>query len=75
MLTEEQYDKFVFSSAAVFGMLADLQLEEPVPGTKLMNTERYSTAYEAFPPVLTYAYTSHTARLPSTGATSSASSR
>ncbi len=40
-----QYDKFVFSSAAVFGMIADLDLQTPVPGTKTFSTQRYSTAY------------------------------
>jgi hypothetical protein len=39
-----QYDKFVFSSAAASGMLADLHLTTPVPGTKLFSTHRYSTA-------------------------------
>jgi hypothetical protein len=39
-----KYDKFVFSSAAVFGMLADVHLSTPVPGTKLVSTKRYSTA-------------------------------
>ncbi|THG96701.1 hypothetical protein EW026_g5177 [Hermanssonia centrifuga] len=38
------YDKFVFSSAAVFGMLADLDLTTPVPGTNQVSTARYSTA-------------------------------
>ena len=42
-----QYDKFVFSSAAVFGMLADLGLQTPVPGSHppRFSTQRYSTAY------------------------------
>jgi hypothetical protein len=40
-----QYEKLVFSSAAVFGMLADLHLSTPVPGTNLVSTKRYSTAY------------------------------
>jgi hypothetical protein len=35
----------VLSSAAVFGMLADLHLSTPVPGTNLVSTKRYSTAY------------------------------
>ncbi|PSR72625.1 hypothetical protein PHLCEN_2v11509 [Hermanssonia centrifuga] len=42
------YDKFVFSSAAVFGMLADLDLTTPVPGTNQVSTARYSTATAAF---------------------------
>ncbi|GJE90152.1 hypothetical protein PsYK624_062770 [Phanerochaete sordida] len=42
------YDKFVFSSAAVFGMLNDLHLTTPVPGTNLVSTQRYSTATAAF---------------------------
>lgn len=44
LLTVLQYDKFVFSSAAVFGMLNDLHLTTPVPGTTLVSTQRYSTA-------------------------------
>jgi hypothetical protein len=40
-----QHDKLVFSSAAVFGMLTDLHLSTPVPGTKLVSTKRYFTAY------------------------------
>ncbi|EIN12276.1 MFS general substrate transporter [Punctularia strigosozonata HHB-11173 SS5] len=42
------YDKFVFSSAAVFGMLADLDLTTPVPGTTKVSTQRYSNATAAF---------------------------
>ncbi|EJT96617.1 MFS general substrate transporter [Dacryopinax primogenitus] len=42
------YDKFVFSSGALFGMLADLQLQTSVPGTNTMSTLRYSTATAAF---------------------------
>ncbi|EKM54882.1 uncharacterized protein PHACADRAFT_96377 [Phanerochaete carnosa HHB-10118-sp] len=42
------YDKFVFSSAAVFGMLDDMHLTTPVPGTDLISTQRYSTATAAF---------------------------
>jgi hypothetical protein len=29
-------------------MLADVHLSTPVPGTKLVSTQRYSTAYENF---------------------------
>ncbi|KAI0083981.1 MFS general substrate transporter [Irpex rosettiformis] len=42
------YDKLIFSSAAVFGMLEDLQLETPVPGTNELSSARYSTASAAF---------------------------
>ncbi|KAI0685496.1 MFS general substrate transporter [Cytidiella melzeri] len=42
------YDKLVFSSAAVFGLLRDLNLETPVPGTNTFSTQRYSTASAAF---------------------------
>lgn len=42
------YDKFVFSSAAVSGMLDDLHLATPVLGTALVSTKRYSTATAAF---------------------------
>ncbi|KAI0818858.1 MFS general substrate transporter [Irpex lacteus] len=42
------YDKLIFSSAAVFGMLEDLQLETPVPGTNEVSSTRYSTASAAF---------------------------
>ncbi|KZT50799.1 MFS general substrate transporter [Calocera cornea HHB12733] len=42
------YDKFVFSSGALFGLLADLQLQTPVPGSTALSTVRYSTATAAF---------------------------
>ena len=69
-----QYDKFVFSSAAVFGMLNDLHLTTPVPGTNLVSTQRYSTAYAplSFSRASLYSPIS-VARPPSTGVTSLAS--
>lgn len=75
--TRRQYDKFVFSSAAVFGMLNDLHLTTPVPGTNLVSTQRYSTAYAPLS-LSTCINESHSclpARLPSTGATLSACSQ
>ncbi|KAI0684268.1 MFS general substrate transporter [Cytidiella melzeri] len=42
------HDKLVFNSASVFGMIQDLGLETPVPGTNTFSTRRYSTAAAAF---------------------------
>jgi hypothetical protein len=48
------YDKFVFSSATIFGMLVTLHLSTPTPGTNLVSTKRHSTAYTDFSYLLLY---------------------
>ena len=42
------YDKAILSSASIFGILTDLELSTPIPGTNQTSLQRYSTATSAF---------------------------